>query len=264
MVRLSGNTATTIIDAKNFFTNLAGTALPEYKRNKFGATLGGPILKDKLHYFGNYEGSRLRQTVQGNAIVPTAQMRSGDLSAYRPLLPGQVLGPTPIIYNPLRLRPGHRLEAAISGQPDPVLSSRSCLLKSFSLHGFTEHRDRRCSPVLGPVELNHRRESVRIRIDWEKSSNTTIYGRYTFSERDAFNGGLVSELQGENTPSSTHSTVIHWNQVLSPTMINDFSVSYWRLKWGIGRPTDVPDVSKEMGWSILRTLPVDPDYRSPI
>src|SRR5262245_43983055 len=54
-------------------------------------------------------------------------------------------------------------------------------------------------------------------------------------------------FQGENTPSSTHSAVVHWNQVVNPTMINDFSVSYGRLKWGIGRPTDVPDVSKEMG-----------------
>src|SRR5688572_15397259 len=108
------------LDAKNFFTNLAGTALPEYKRNKFGATLGGPILRDKFHYFGNYEGARLRQNIQGNAIVPTAQMRSGDLSAYRPLLPGQVLGPTPVIYNPFDFDPATGLRRPFPGNRIPT------------------------------------------------------------------------------------------------------------------------------------------------
>ncbi len=202
---------------------------------------------DKFHYFGQLRGSRLRQNVQGNAIVPTAQMRSGDLSAYRPLLPGQVLGPTPIIYNPFDYDPATGLEAAISRQSDPVQSSRSVNSKASDLHGVAEHRP---SMAFLSTQACRTQSSTRIsegiRLDWEKSARR-LYGRYTWGERDAFNGGLVSELQGEKTPSSTHSTVIHWNQVLSPTMINDFSVSYSRVKWGIGRPLDVPDVSKEMG-----------------
>ena len=102
-----------------------------------------------------------------------------------------------------------------------------------------------------------------LRMDWEKSSNTTIYGRYTFSHRDALSGGLVSPFQGENTPSSTHSAVVHWNQVITPTMINDFSVSYGRLKWGIGRPTDVPDVSKEIGFVNTSNLTGGPGVSVP-
>jgi carboxypeptidase family protein len=236
------------LDAKNFFTNLAGTALPEYKRNKFGATLGGPILKDKFHYFGNYEGARLRQNVQGNAIVPTAQMRSGDLSAYRPLLPGQVLGPTPVIYNPFDFDPASGLRRPFPGNRIPTSLLDPSMQKLLS---YTQLPN---TVIDGVPQYSGLSNSIidenqwGIRLDWEKSAKTTIYGRYTWGERDAFNGGLVSELQGEKTPSSTHSTVIHWNQVLSPTMINDFSVSYSRVKWGIGRPLDVPDVSKEMGW----------------
>ena len=102
-----------------------------------------------------------------------------------------------------------------------------------------------------------------MRLDWEKSATTTIFGRYTWGERDAVAGGLVSELQGEKTPSSTHSTVVHWNQVLSPTMINDFSVSYSRVKWGIGRPTDVPDVSREIGFVNTSNLTGGPGLTVP-
>jgi len=236
------------LDAVNFFTNLAGRGLPEYKRNKFGATLGGPILQNKLHYFGNYEGSRLRQSVQGNAIVPTAQMRSGDLSAYRPLLPGQVLGATPVIYNPFDFDPATGLRRPFPGNriPSNLLDpSMQKLLSYTALPNTTIDGVPQYSGVARSV-IDENQYGVRI--DWEKSSKATIYGRYTFGERDAFSGGLVSALQGEKTPSSTHSTVVHWNQVLSPTMINDFSVSYSRVKWGIGRPLDVPDVSRDIGW----------------
>jgi hypothetical protein len=44
------------LDATPFFTNLIGGKLPEYKRNTFGGSFGGPIVQNKLHFFGNYEG----------------------------------------------------------------------------------------------------------------------------------------------------------------------------------------------------------------
>jgi Carboxypeptidase regulatory-like domain len=59
-------------------------ATPPLKRNQFGATLGGPIARDKTFFFGTYSG--LRQTTStflNNAIVPTAQERVGDFSASR-------------------------------------------------------------------------------------------------------------------------------------------------------------------------------------
>src|SRR3989442_6265098 len=55
---------------------------PPFKRNEFGGTLGGPIKKDKLFIFGNYEGFRQRLALSNVAVVPDAQLRQGLLPCY--------------------------------------------------------------------------------------------------------------------------------------------------------------------------------------
>ena len=67
------------LNARNHFSTKQDTL----KRNQFGGVLGGPIRKDKLFFFGGYQGTRTRQ--QTNAVtsyVPTPAMFNGDFSAY--------------------------------------------------------------------------------------------------------------------------------------------------------------------------------------
>jgi hypothetical protein len=61
-------------DANQFFLNAAGIARPPLHRNTFGGTLGGPIIKDKLFFFGSYQGQRVTDATNGStevANVPT-------------------------------------------------------------------------------------------------------------------------------------------------------------------------------------------------
>ncbi|MGH9444401.1 MAG: carboxypeptidase-like regulatory domain-containing protein [Terriglobia bacterium] len=112
-------------DANFFFNNSANIPLPEFARNQFGFTMGGPLYipkiykqRDKTFIFGEFEGLREAQPVPFTGSVPTTAMRGGDFSGFlgpqigtdalgRPILSGQ-------IYNPFTTR------QVTQGQVDPV------------------------------------------------------------------------------------------------------------------------------------------------
>ncbi len=76
------------LDARNFFDQ---GGVPPFRRNQFGGALGGPVQKNKLFLFGNYEGFRQVLAVSNLSVVPDAQARLGIL-------------PTPVTVNPAMLK----------------------------------------------------------------------------------------------------------------------------------------------------------------
>lgn len=74
------------LDAANFFENSGGIQKGEYRQNQFGFSAGGPIKKDKTFFFGDYEGTRIRQALPSVNTVPTAQERSSGFTNLSELL----------------------------------------------------------------------------------------------------------------------------------------------------------------------------------
>ena len=64
------------MDARNFFDQ---GPVPPFRRNQFGGSLGGPLKKDRLFLFGNYEGFRQSLAVTSVSVVPDANARLGIL-----------------------------------------------------------------------------------------------------------------------------------------------------------------------------------------
>ncbi|HJZ68282.1 MAG TPA: TonB-dependent receptor, partial [Blastocatellia bacterium] len=69
------------LDARNFFD----ISKPEFRRNQFGFTLGGPIIKNKTFFFGSYEGLREFKGITTVSIVPTITARAGNLPGVAPI-----------------------------------------------------------------------------------------------------------------------------------------------------------------------------------
>ncbi len=68
-----------VFDAKNFFDDPDKPRAP-FKRSQFGFAAGGPIIKNRTFIFGDYEGTRVRESRTANNTIPTVKMRQGDFT----------------------------------------------------------------------------------------------------------------------------------------------------------------------------------------
>jgi Carboxypeptidase regulatory-like domain/TonB dependent receptor len=75
-----------VLDANDWFANSQGLKKAALRQNDFGGTLGGPIVRGKIFFFGSYEGARLRQPRVANTYVPTLATRASAPAAVQPLL----------------------------------------------------------------------------------------------------------------------------------------------------------------------------------
>src|SRR5271166_4769993 len=74
------------LDANDWFANRNRLARPELRQNDFGGVIGGPIKKDKLFFFGSYEGLRVRQPQVANGFVPSLATRQNAAPVLQPIL----------------------------------------------------------------------------------------------------------------------------------------------------------------------------------
>src|SRR6202789_4396394 len=77
------------LDAADWFENNGGIKKGEVRQNQFGASIGGPIIKDKLFYFGDYEGFRRVQGTVLTGSVPTLSERNSGFTNLSDLITGQ-------------------------------------------------------------------------------------------------------------------------------------------------------------------------------
>ncbi len=82
----------TDLDARNYYVPVA-VGRGAFQQNEFGGTAGGPVLRNKLFFFADYQGTRVRiGQGAGAAVIPSAAERTGDFSALSSQLTGTVQG----------------------------------------------------------------------------------------------------------------------------------------------------------------------------
>ena len=72
------------LDAKNFFDSKVDP-IPPFERNQFGGTVGGPIIRNRLFFFANYEGLREDKALTSRSSVPLAELRAGNFAGRNPI-----------------------------------------------------------------------------------------------------------------------------------------------------------------------------------
>lgn len=213
------------LDARNAF-DLTGSQ-PPLRFNQFGANIGGPIKRDKLFYFVNYEGQRIRRSTTRFANVPTEAMFAGDFSGMAPVLD----------YTTGQPFPGNRVP------PDRISQFAKAGREYFPAPNSTVLPNNNYLAVLpNPTGMNQ----VSTRIDYNISERDRLNGTMTFFEFDQLNMGTLP-FSGSRGYSKVRPNIsLQYSHVFSPSWLNDFRFGFGRTQTfsGADQLLDAPVLDK--------------------
>ena len=250
----------TVLDANAFFANRQGGARQAWHQNQFGANFGGPIKKDKLFFFGDYQGYRQTEGYPTNVTVPTAAELTGDFS-----------GITAPIYDPLTTCGYNGNPACVAGQPTrtqfsyngkanvippsrfSTVAKNLITFPSSMPAGYVPGTGIYSKPNVanpgssaeGPLNnyftsalSGAKNDQFTIRGDQNLSSKDTMFERYTWWK--SFNlptvpygNGLVTGDPISPEAFVTQQIVVGDTYVLNPTSVADLHLSW--LRWNYVR-----------------------------
>lgn len=211
------------LDARPF--NNPG-ALPAFRFNQFGATLGGRVRKDSTFFFANFEGLRSVQGQSAIRSVPVDQQRTGDFSGLRSIFDPDTLGPDPS--DPTGKRqtrtqfPGNRIP---SNRINPIAAKiLANYVPSPNLAGSTNN-------LLDTRKQIQSNNQEGLRLDQRVGSRGTLYGRYTVSNETGF---VPSGLPGSGADSAVRAqhSIVGETHAFRPDLVNEFRFGFARLSLG--------------------------------
>src|SRR5579884_1008336 len=192
-------------DARPFFS----TGVPAFKRNQFGAQLGGPIRRNKTFFFGAWQGTHERGTPStSTATVLSSAMRAGNFSQLsKPVI-------DPLTKAPF---PGNIIPADRLSKPAVNFLNKFVPLPNLGNNYVT--------PLPAPKDGNQ----YLVRIDHELSQNDRIYGRYIYNDDSLFSAAGNLPNWGIDQTFHRQGVVLSHTHLFSPTLVNSAVFSFNRV-----------------------------------
>ncbi|HJY86512.1 MAG TPA: carboxypeptidase-like regulatory domain-containing protein, partial [Candidatus Acidoferrales bacterium] len=190
-----------------------------YVRNDFGASAGGPIIKNKTFWFGNYEGQRFPTTLTNTSTVPTAAFKTGKFT-----FNGQAVDLSPTSPNNAS---GSSLGTA-NLSLDPTIQKILALYPSPNGPATDDVRGKLFFP--SPSKFNA--DLFTIKVDHNFTSNEVLSVRYTFNQSSStdHNDFLPGSLGAVSSDQRTQSLSIGLTSTLKPSVINELRLGANRTR----------------------------------
>jgi hypothetical protein len=212
-----------VLNANDWANNFNGAPRAAVRWNNFGGTVGGPIIKDKLFFFADYQGSRddTPTSIQTTSLF-TAAERTGNFSQL-------LTQASPIqLYNPFAISAnGTRQPFAGNIIPSSLFSPQATAILSSQYYP---------APINGNLINNYQYaqntyingDQGDIKIDYNISDKDRFYGRYSQS---MYTNPVINSyplIYNSFTNIPTHTGVIDWTRTVSPSLVNEarFGVNY--------------------------------------
>ncbi|HXM96484.1 MAG TPA: TonB-dependent receptor [Candidatus Dormibacteraeota bacterium] len=259
-----------ILNANSWQNNLTGLPKNKLRWNMFGGTIGGPIKKNKLFFFGDYQGQRFDHPASASRFtVFTVKERNGDFSELCQTGftgAGGTCAPAPAgsglsavqLYNPCNPGtgvPGVPCTAAANRSPFPGNKIPANMIDPVAKNLFAS--------ALYPAPINNQLQNnavnissnnfnsnqYDIKIDYNISAKDRLFGRYSHAVQNnpTFNS---FKLRGSGFGEAPiYSDVVSWVHTFKPSLLNEFrfGTNYIRLHNGTAFDSSVGNLGETLG-----------------
>ncbi len=202
--------------ANSWDNNRAGAEKQELSQNIFGATIGGPLMKNTLFFFGDYQG--FIRNVPGERVVTVAPeaWRRGDFS-----------GVDAAIRDPVTGIPFANNQVPVS-RFSPIASA---VLGNQTLYPLPNRPGDTNNLVVGSSDKQHAHQGD-VKVDWNVSDNDRMFGRFSIQKykSEPERAALPSNLAGTND-SPFQGAAFNWTRTLNASMLNELLVGYTHVKF---------------------------------
>jgi hypothetical protein len=205
----------TVLDANNFFLNRNGVPRSKLNQNQYGATLGGPLLRNKLFFFFSWEGYQERAGLPYSGVIPTPQQLTGNFSGLPTIIDPKTGQPFPNNIIP-------------AGRIDPTANVLANQIKLWPAPNANEAGANYVTNALSGGSSNQ----YNTRIDWNVNDRQRLFVRYT----DWPNNTLATDYffignTGKQLPITGHTrqAVLGDTYTINPKTIADVRISATRF-----------------------------------
>ncbi|MGE0360577.1 MAG: carboxypeptidase regulatory-like domain-containing protein [Vicinamibacterales bacterium] len=229
-------------NANTWDNNRAQRPKGKFNQHIAGFTLGGPVVRNRTFFFGDFQATRTERALSQTATVPTARMRTGDLSeltgtmnAGNPFIPAGCLNAAAKTISPSCIDPvAARL---VNLYPLPNVPGAGFFNNNFISNGV----------------LNNDINQFDVRVDHSfGAGRDNLFARYSFSQNDRVEPPLLNDPVASGDFASDYlirgqNAVVGWSRIFGSSLFSEFRAAYNRVRSDAVHPAFGTDSNAEYG-----------------